>query len=162
MATVAVIGAGAVGCYYGALLARGGHDVHFLMRRDLAAVRKGGLDIRSHLGDFRVPYVGAFATPEEIGPVDWGICSLKTTALDLAEALIAPCVGPETRIVALMNGLDIEERLAVPFGAERIFGAMAFVCINRGEEGVVHHLRYGRLSIGHLVDDPTETRELAA
>jgi 2-dehydropantoate 2-reductase len=162
MATVGVIGAGAVGCYYGAMLARGGHDVRFLMRRDLAAVKAHGLDVRSHLGDFRLPGVAAFPSPEEVGPVDWLICSLKTTALDGARELLAPCVGPSTRIVALMNGLGIEDRLGEWFGRERIFGAMAFVCINRGEPGVVHHLAYGRLSIGNLLDDPAGNEALNA
>jgi 2-dehydropantoate 2-reductase len=161
VATIAVIGAGAVGCYYGARLAQAGHEVRFLMRRDLEAVRQRGLDVRSCDGDFRLAPVSAFATSEEIGPVDWVICSLKTTSLDDARDLIAPCLGPETRIVALMNGLGIEQRLADWFGAGRIFGAMAFVCINRGEPGVVRHLKYGRLSIGHLLDDPAETGRLA-
>ncbi len=162
MTSVAVIGSGAVGCYYGAMLARAGVDVRFLMRRDLSAVRARGLDIRSHAGDFVLPSVRAFAEPAEIGPVDWVICSLKSTALEQAEALVAPCVGADTRVVALMNGLGVEDRFGHWFGRERIFGAMAFVCINRGEPGVVHHLQYGRLSIGHLLDDATELDALEA
>ena len=161
MVSVAVIGSGAVGCYYGALLARAGHDVRFLMRRDLAAVRANGLDIRSHLGDFQLREVQAFAASEEIGPVDWVICSLKTTVLDDAERLVKPCLGRSSRILALMNGLGVEERLAAWAGPERVFGGMAFVCINRGAPGVVHHLKYGRLSLGHLGDDAAQTAELA-
>lgn len=162
MASIAVIGSGAVGSYYGALLARAGHDVRFLMRRDLEAVRARGLDIRSPNGDFTLPQVNAFGAPEEIGVADWVICSLKTTALDDAPALVAPCFGPNTRIIALMNGFGVEERLAAHFPKERIFGGMAFVCINRGEPGVVHHLKYGRVTIGHLADDPGEVAELEA
>jgi 2-dehydropantoate 2-reductase len=162
MASIAIIGSGAVGCYYGARLARAGHDVTFLMRRDLEAVRRTGLHIRSCDGDFTLRPVNAVATPEEIGAVDWVICSLKSTSLDAAEALIRPVAGPNTRIVALMNGFGVEPRFAAWFGAERVFGAMAFVCINRGEPGVVHHLKYGRLSIGHLLDDPLETARLEA
>lgn len=162
MATVAIIGAGAVGSYYGAMLARGGHDVRFLMRRDLEAVRERGLDIRSPRGDFRLGGVQAFATPEEIGVVHWVICSLKTTALESARDLVAPCVGPETRIVALMNGLGVEEHFAGWFGGWRVFGGMAFVGINRGEPGVVHHIAYGRVSIGHYEDDPAQLKELRA
>ena len=160
MATVGVIGAGAVGCYYGAMLARAGHDVRFVMRRDLEAVRERGLEVRSHEGDFHLRSVTACATAEEVGPVDWLVCALKTTALDSARPLLAPCVGRTTRIVALMNGLGLEERLAAWFGPERIFGAMAFVCINRGLPGVVHHLKYGRLSVGHLLDRPEENGAL--
>jgi 2-dehydropantoate 2-reductase len=146
MATIAVIGAGAVGSYYGALLARTGHDVRFLFRRDLDAARKDGLRIHSPAGDFQLASVTACASPAEIGPVDWVICSLKATALGSARELIAPCVDRGTRIVALMNGYGVESRFAEWFGPERVFGAMAFVCINRGEPGVVHHLDYGRVS----------------
>ena len=160
MARIAVVGAGAVGCYYGARLAQAGNDVRFLMRRDLDAVRANGLDIRSHQGDFKLAPVEAFASAREIGPVDWVICSLKSTSLDAAHELIAPCLGPGTRIVALMNGLGIEERIGGWFGQERVLGAMAFVCINRGEPGVIHHLNYGRLSIGHLLDDASEAAAL--
>ena len=160
MVSIAVVGAGAVGGYYGALLARAGHDVRFLLRRDLDAVQRGGWDIRSPHGDFRLANVQAFGLPAEMGQVDWVICSLKATAIDEARELVAPCVGRDTRILALMNGLGIEERFAEWFGGERVFGGMAFVCINRGEPGVIHHLDYGRVSIGHLMDNPAETEGL--
>jgi 2-dehydropantoate 2-reductase len=157
MATIAVIGAGAVGGYYGARLAQHGHDVRFLMRRDLAHVREHGLRVFSKDGDFYLPAVSAFSSPEEIGTVDWVICSLKATAIEDARRLVSPCAAPQTRIVALMNGLGIEERFASWFDPARVFGGMAFVCINRGEPGVIHHLDYGRVSIGHFRDDPSET-----
>lgn len=157
MATIAVIGSGAVGGYYGARLAQHGHDVRFLMRADLAAVRERGLQVFSKDGDFHLPAAAAFASPAEIGQADWVICSLKATAIDEARHLVEPCVGPQTRIVALMNGLDIEERFADWFDPARVFGGMAFVCINRGAPGVIHHLDYGRVSIGHFLDDPAET-----
>ena len=160
MATVAVIGAGAVGGYYGARLAQVGHDVRFLCRSDLEIVRRNGLRVHSKDGDFSLPRVQAFASSSEIGPVDWVICSLKATALEEARELVAPCVGSGTRVVALMNGLGVEARFAEWFGEERVFGGMAFVCINRGEPGVIHHLDYGRVSIGHVLDDPAETEAL--
>lgn len=157
MATIAVIGAGAVGGYYGARLAQHGHDVRFLMRRDLAAVRVSGLRVLSKDGDFHLPRVTACASPTEIGVADWVICSLKATAIAEARRLVSPCVGPETRVLALMNGLGIEEQFATWLPPGRVFGGMAFVCINRGEPGVIHHLDYGRVSIGHFLDVPSET-----
>ena len=160
MASIAVIGSGAVGGYYGALLARAGHDVRFLMRSDLAAVRTNGLDVRSIHGDFRLASVSAYERADEIGPVDWVICSLKATAIESAKDLIAPCIGEETRVFALMNGLGLESRFGSWFGDGRVFGGMAFVCINRGEPGVIHHLEYGRVSIGHYRDDPAELAAL--
>ena len=156
MTSVAVIGAGAVGGYYGARLAQAGHDVRFLMRRDFDAVRAHGLRIASVDGDFELPNPTIARTSDEIGPVDWVICALKATSIGESEDLVRPCVGPNTRIVVLMNGLGLEERFAEWFGAERIFGALAFTCINRGEPGHVHHLRYGAVTLGHLQDDPGE------
>jgi 2-dehydropantoate 2-reductase len=161
MAKIAVIGSGAVGGYYGALLARAGHDVRFLMRRDLEAVRERGLEVRSPRGNFHLPSVAACTSANEIGPAEWVICSVKATAIESARELVAPCLGPETRVLALMNGLGIEQRFAEWFGGQRVFGGMAFVCINRGEPGVIHHLEYGRVSVGHFEDDPAETRALA-
>ena len=161
MARIGVIGAGAVGCYYGALLARAGHDVRFLMRRDLEAVRANGLRVESPLGSFTLAGVAALATPEEVGVCDWVVCSLKTTALAEARRLVEPCLGPTTRIVALMNGLGVEDAFEWA-GSGRVFGAMAFVCINRGQPGVVRHLEYGRVNIGHALDDPDECEELRA
>ena len=156
MASVAVIGAGAVGSYYGARLAQAGHDVRFLLRRDYDAVAERGLHIESHHGDFVLDRPTIARDPAAIGPVDWVLCGLKTTSLDDAPALIRPCLGPETRVLAIMNGLGIEERLAGMLGTERIFGGLAFTCINRGEPGAIHHYEYGQVSIAHLHDDPAE------
>ncbi len=156
MTTVAVIGAGAVGSYYGARLAQAGHDVRFLLRRDYDAVAARGLRIESHHGDFALERPVIARDPAAIGPVDWVLCGLKTTALDDAAALIRPCLTPETRVLAIMNGLGIEERLAASLGTERVFGGLAFTCINRGEPGVIHHIEYGQVGIAHLRDDPAE------
>ncbi|MCY3881661.1 MAG: 2-dehydropantoate 2-reductase [Chloroflexi bacterium] len=162
MASVAVIGAGAVGSYYGARLAQAGHDVRFLLRRDYDAVAERGLRIESHHGDFLLERPAIARDPAEIGPVDWVLCGLKTTSLDAAPDLIRPCLGPETRVLAIMNGLGIEERLAEALGTERIFGGLAFTCINRGEPGTIHHYEYGQVSIAHLRDDPAELERALA
>ncbi|MBM3141174.1 MAG: 2-dehydropantoate 2-reductase [Chloroflexi bacterium] len=154
MSTVAVIGAGAVGSYYGARLAQAGHDVRFLMRRDFDAVAARGLRVRSKDGDFALDRPAIARRPEAIGPVDWVICALKATAIEEARALVAPCVADRTRVLVLMNGLGLEERFAEWFGPARVFGGLAFTCINRGEPGEVHHLDYGPVTIGHLEDDP--------
>ena len=156
MAAVAVIGAGAVGSYYGARLAQAGHDVRFLLRRDYAAVAARGLRIESHHGDFVLERPAIVRDPAAIGPVDWVLCALKTTSLDAAPALIAPCLGPETRVLAIMNGLGVEETLAAALDSDRVFGGLAFTCINRGEPGTVHHYDYGQVVLAHLRDDPAE------
>jgi 2-dehydropantoate 2-reductase len=157
---IAVIGAGSVGCLYGARLARVGHEVRFLMRRDLETVRRRGLSIRSCEGDFYLQ-ASVFGDSREIGPVELVICALKATAIEEAERLIRPCVRPETRILALMNGLGIEEKLAEWFEPQQVLGGLAFVCINRGEPGVIHHMDYGRVAFGHFLDDRQEAAQIA-
>ena len=153
---IAVIGAGAVGGYYGGRLAEAGHDVRFLVRRDYHAVRSSGLNVTSPNGDFLLarPFTAADST--EIGAVDWVICALKSTSIHVAQKLVRPCVGTDTRILVLMNGLGLEDHFAGWFGPERIFGGLAFTCINRGKPGHVHHLAYGTVTLGHYKDDPTE------
>ena len=121
------------------------------MRWALVAIEevagKNGLTIKSCDGDFHLR-AAAFGNPEEIGVVDLVICALKATAMDVAERLIRPCVGPQTRILALMNGLGIEEQFGQWFDRQRVLGGLAFVCINRGEPGVIHHMDYGRVAFG--------------
>lgn len=154
--TVAIIGSGAIGSYYGARLAEAGHDVRFLMRRDYEAVRESGLWVTSPDGDITLSNPTITLDSKDIGPVDWVICALKTTAIDDAYNLVRPCVSADTRILALMNGLGNEERFAQWFDANRIFGGMAFVGINRGKPGYIRHLAHGPITIGHFKDNPVQ------
>ncbi len=156
---IAVVGAGALGLYYGALLQRGGNEVSFLLRRDYEAIKAGGLTVRSILGDFHLPEVRCFRTPEEIGPVDLVLIGLKTFANDRFSELISPLLGVSTLLLTLQNGLGNEEELAALFGDHLILGGVAFLCANRGEPGTVHHLAAGRIDLGPFGTTP---RELAA
>jgi 2-dehydropantoate 2-reductase len=153
---IAIIGAGAVGGYYGARLAEAGHEVHFLVRRDYHAVTANGLKVTSPDGDFVLTRPHIAKNSEEIGPAEWVICALKSGSLQDAHKLVRPCTGPGTRILVLMNGLGLEEHFADWFGAGRVFGGLAFACINRGKPGHVHHLAYGTVTIGHFQDSPAE------
>ncbi len=156
MSTVAVIGAGAVGGYYGARLAQAGHEVHFLLRRDFDAVAVRGLAIRSKDGDFHLDAPRIHRTAAPIGVVDWVLCALKATAIEEARELLAPLVGDGTRVLLLMNGLGLEERVGGWFGADRVFGGLAFTCINRSAPGVIEHIDYGAVTLGHQQDAPDE------
>ena len=151
-----MIGAGAVGSYYGGRLAEAGHDVRFLVRRDYCDITSSGLNVTSPQGDFLLMHPNVARDSAEIGTVDWVICALKSTSIHIAHKLVLPCMGPGTRILVLMNGLGLEDHFATWFGAERIFGGLAFTCINRGKPGHVHHLAYGTVTIGHYRDDPAE------
>jgi 2-dehydropantoate 2-reductase len=152
----AIVGSGALGCYYGAKLAHAGCDVHFLMRGDLETVRRDGLTIRSRDGDIHLPRVNACATPDEIGPVDMVLIALKTTANSALPALIPPLLGPDTALVTLQNGLGNEELLAGQFGARSVMGGLCFVCLNRTAPGVIEHFGHGTLSIGEFKGPPQD------
>jgi 2-dehydropantoate 2-reductase len=145
---IAIVGAGALGLYYGALLQRSGEDVHFLLRRDYDAVSKDGLKIFSINGDFTLPQVQGYRRSEEIGVVDLVLIGLKTFANNHYAELISPLLGERTQILTLQNGLGNEEALAELFGGERIIGGVAFLCSNRGAPGEVHHLGEGRIVLG--------------
>ena len=147
---IAVIGAGAVGCYYGGLLARAGRDVHFLMRADLEAVRANGLTIVTRGETVRLPNVQAFGSTDEIGPCDLVIVALKATANAALEELLPPLLGPGTAVLTFQNGLGNEEFIAQRWGAERTMGALCFVCLNRTAPGVIEHYDHGTLSVGEF------------
>ena len=147
---IAVVGAGAVGCYYGGMLARAGRDVRFLMRVDLDAVRAHGLRIETRGESLRIPQVKAFATTREIGACDLVIIAVKATANPALEELLPPLIGPETVLLTLQNGLGNEEFLIGRWGAERVMGALCFVCLNRTAPGVIEHYDHGSLSIGEF------------
>lgn len=159
----AIIGAGALGLYYGALLQRSGVETHFLLRRDYQAIKQAGLQVYSVTGDFYLPQVHAWRTPAEMGKADLVIVGLKTFANDSYQQLIAPLLKDTTTILTLQNGLGNEESLAELFGAERVVGGVAFLCSNRGEPGTVHHLGAGRIILGEFAGKGLErVTQLAA
>jgi 2-dehydropantoate 2-reductase len=159
---IAIVGAGALGLYYGALLQRGGEDVRFLLRSEYDAITRNGLQVYSINGDYKLPAVKAYRTAQAIGPVDLVLVGLKTFANDRYADLVGPLVGEGTHILTLQNGLGNEETLAVLFGAERVIGGVAFLCSNRGRPGEVHHLAAGRVIIGeYLPHDRVRLEHLA-
>ncbi|MDT8440910.1 MAG: putative 2-dehydropantoate 2-reductase [Desulfuromonadales bacterium] len=147
---IGVIGAGALGLYYGALLQRAGHDLRFLLRRDYPAISSRGLTVTSPHGDFHLPEVAGFTDSRQIGPVDLVLVGLKSYDNDRLCSLVAPLVGAETAILTLQNGLGNEERLITEFGSDRVVGGVAFLCCNRGEPGTVHHLDQGAVRLAEF------------
>jgi 2-dehydropantoate 2-reductase len=146
---IAVVGCGAVGSYYGAKLARDGQELHFLLRSDYDVVRRNGVSVRSPQGDFQVRPRCA-KTPEEIGRSDLVLIGLKATANDQFSKFLPPLVDSKTAVMTLQNGLGNEEQLARLFSAEQIMGGLCFVCLNRLEPGVIHHMDHGLVMIGEF------------
>lgn len=147
---IAVIGAGAIGSYYGAKLAYLGRDVHFLMRGDLRAARRLGIRIRGKAENIRLAKVNCYATTQEIGPCDLVLIALKATANDDLIDLLPPLLHARTMLLTLQNGLGSEEFLASHFGAERVLGGLCFVCLNRIAPGVIEHYDHGRVVLGEF------------
>jgi 2-dehydropantoate 2-reductase len=146
---IAVVGCGAVGSYYGAMLCCAGREVHFLLRSDFEAVRQKGVTIRSPAGNFTI-HPQCAKTPEAIGLSDLVLIGLKTTANDQFPKLLPPLVGPQTAVATLQNGLGNTEQLARLFSPEQILSGLCFVCLNRVEPGVIHHLEYGMIVLGEF------------
>ncbi|MES2439241.1 MAG: 2-dehydropantoate 2-reductase [Verrucomicrobiota bacterium] len=153
--SVAIVGSGAIGLYYGGRLAEAGEDVRFLLRSDFDVISHEGLKVESVQGDFELPQVKAYRTPEEIGPVDLVIVAWKATANHQLASILPPLLHPGTQVLTLQNGLGNCEALAEIVGPGRVLGALCFVCINRITPGLVNHSAGGRMTIGEMLPDET-------
>ena len=151
---IAIVGAGAIGLYYGGKLAQFGRDVHFLLRSDYETVRKRGLRIRSKSENIHVAKINAYRSTTEIGACDLVIVAVKTTSNPELPRLLTPLSGERTLFLTLQNGLGNEDFLAAHFGPERILGGLCFVSLNRTEPGVVERFDSGRLMIGKFSGHP--------
>src|SRR6266446_4109978 len=159
---IAVIGSGAIGSYYGAKLAYGGSNVHFLMRGDLSELREKGLCVRGKGENFRVANVTCYHSTKEIGPCDLVLIAVKTTSnADLVD-LIPPLLHERTILLTLQNGLGNQEFLAEHFGAERVLGGLCFICLSRVSRTEIERYDYGHIVIGEYERAPQlRTREVA-
>lgn len=121
------VGAGAVGGFYGALLARQGHDVNVIARgAHLDAIRRDGLRVVGPLGDFTVR-VGADSDPSRIGPVDVAILTVKTYDNPTAIPLLGPLIGPGAVVLTLQNGVDSAEEVAAVAGRGATLGGSTYI-----------------------------------
>ncbi len=150
--SIAIIGAGAVGGYFGARLAQHGHNVHFLARRDYAQLKAHGFAVGSVDGDFSLAphqfHVHNDVT--KMPQVDLIIVALKSTENRVIPNLIAPLLHDHTAILTLQNGLGNEQFLADHFGPHRVLGAVTFACINRIGPGQIQDQYHGFLRIGEF------------
>jgi 2-dehydropantoate 2-reductase len=151
---IAVVGSGAIGCYYGAKLASSGRDVHFLMRGDVTEIRESGIRIRGKGENLCVEKVHHYASTEEIGPSDLVLVAVKATSNRDLLALIPPLLHETTMLLTLQNGFGNEEFLAENFGAERVLGGLCFVCLNRVSHGVLDSYDPGHVAIGEYNGGP--------
>jgi 2-dehydropantoate 2-reductase len=161
---ILVLGAGAVGGYFGGRLAEAGRDVTFLVRPARAALlAEHGLALESPLGDFSVK--PQLVTADRLdGPYDLILLSAKQYDLDQAIAALRPAVGPGTSLLPLLNGLVHLDALAAAFGPETVLGGVAYVgAALRPDGGIRHHNRLSGIAFGDRGGGITErVRAIAA
>jgi 2-dehydropantoate 2-reductase len=135
---IAVMGAGAIGCYFGGRLAAAGEQVHFIARgAQLQALRDKGLRIFSPHGDDYLPKVLTAAHPADVGPVDIVLFCVKLWDTDGAAELLEPMLGADTGVYSFQNGIYAETRLAELLGPRHIIGGYAATPATLIEPGVV-------------------------
>jgi 2-dehydropantoate 2-reductase len=137
---IAMMGSGGVGGFFGGRLAKAGYDVRFIARGShLKAMRESGLTIENEpQGDIHIPTVSAFEKPEEIGPVDLVILSVKLWDTEAAAHAIKPMVGIDTGVLSLQNGVVKDEILRKVFPEKNVMGGVGYVATYISKPGVIH------------------------
>lgn len=158
---IAVLGAGAVGGYYGGRLVQGGQDVHFLYRSELDAVRRAGLRIESVDGSWQGA-VSAYGSVDDMPRCDLAILGFKEAQSGLLAAMLPRVLKDDGVVASLMNGLGGEEVCAGILGEHRVLAGAAFICAERGEPGTVHHYAAGGLSFAPYFDTDRERLQTIA
>ena len=156
MKKITIVGAGAVGGFFGARLAQVHSQVSFFVRpRTAEAIRKNGLTIRStSLGTFTVhPQVAS--DPKELSSPDLVILGVKAYDLDEACRQIEPIIRDETTILTLQNGVTCEEELIQRFGRDRVLGGVAFIYSKIIEPGIIEHYKRGTVMVGEIMGHET-------
>jgi 2-dehydropantoate 2-reductase len=138
---ILVLGAGALGGYFGARLLAAGRDVHFLVRPARAArLREGGLRVRSPAGDLDIAAPPLLTDATGTAPFDVVLLSCKAYDLDSSIAAITPAMGPSSLVLPLLNGLSHLDRLDAAFGAPRVLGGQCIISATLDADGTVLHL----------------------
>ena len=137
---IAVIGAGGVGGYFGAQLARAGHEVGFVARgRHLAALRADGLTVESAVGPVRSMRVVATDDPVELGPADVVMFCVKLWDVEVAAKLLPNLLADGGVVIPFQNGVESHEMLARGLGSERVAGGVAHIGAVVRAPGVIAH-----------------------
>jgi 2-dehydropantoate 2-reductase len=151
MQQIMVVGAGSVGGFFGAHLAKQYSDrLSFLLRpRTLDAVRTHGLTIRSANGTFTV-HPAAASDSRDLPKPDLIILAMKAYDLDTVLDQLAPVIAEHTVLLTLQNGIDIEDRIAARFKPESIVGGVAYIYSKIVEPGIIEHYKRGAIAVGEL------------
>jgi 2-dehydropantoate 2-reductase len=147
---IAVMGAGGVGGYFGAQLARAGHEVAFVARgRHLAALRQDGLTVDSAVAPVQSLRVTATENLAELAPVDVVMFCVKLWDVETSAAALAPLLADGGVVIPFQNGVESHELLARVLGAERVAGGVAHIGAVIKAPGVIAHTgTMARLRVG--------------
>jgi len=148
---IGIIGTGAIGGFYGLMLAKAGHDVHFLLRSEYQAVVANGLRLNSAVhGQLHLQPVQAWGDPAEMPACDWLLVGAKTTSNAQLAPVITRLSRPGARVVLLQNGLAVEEQLR-PLLPDNLhlLGGLCFICTHRAAPGVIEHQALGAVNLGY-------------
>ena len=138
---ILVVGAGAIGGYFGGRLMQGGRDVTFLVRpRRAGQLAKTGLVIRSSFGDVNLPAPPAVTADALRQPFDLIVLSCKAFDLEGAADSFAPAVGANTAILPLLNGMRHLDFLAERFGSGAVLGGLCIISATVDADGRILHL----------------------
>ncbi|PKM13359.1 MAG: 2-dehydropantoate 2-reductase [Gammaproteobacteria bacterium HGW-Gammaproteobacteria-3] len=162
---ILIVGAGAIGAFYGALLAKAGAEVSVVCRSDYRQVKQNGFQINSAtLGAWRFqPHRVLAAVADYQDAADYLVLSTKITPDSNLPELIRPGVAASTAIVFIQNGVEIESTISRAFPGHEVISGLAFICSNRTKPGEITHLAYGRLMLGNLPEGVSaKTAQLAA
>lgn len=148
---VAVMGAGAVGCYYGGMLARAGHAVTLVARPQHAqAIARDGLRMQTRNFDERVR-VAASSDVRDLAGADLVLFCVKSSDTESAGAQMRPRLRPDALVLTLQNGVDNAERLRTVLPAtQQVAAAVVYVATEMAGDGHLRH--HGR---GELVIEPS-------
>jgi len=151
---IGLVGPGAIGGYYGGMLAHSGQDVHFLFHSTYEDVLRDGLSLVHHAEGkktSKVKPLQAYQSAADIGPCDLVIVAAKATVNDSLGGIMNPLVGADTSLLTLQNGMGNVENLQNLFGQNReVIGGLCFTCINRTAPGVIESLLPGYVQFGQL------------
>ena len=147
---ILVVGAGAIGGYFGARLLQAGRDVVFLVRPKRAAqLAATGLIVKSPFGDIDLPRPPLIEAPDLREAFDLVILSCKAYDLDGAIESFAPAVGPDTLILPLLNGMRHLDALDQRFGAGAVLGGLCAVSTSLDDDGrILHFSNFANLVYG--------------
>jgi len=161
---IAIVGPGAIGCLFGAMLSRAGHEVWLIDRRPERAsvLDRRGVWISGATGEFNAR-VRATASPGQVGEVRLAIIAVKAYDTEQAGSAALALAGPQTTVLTVQNGLGNTETLARLFGEDRVVGGVTSQGATLVAPGQVRHAGFGATVIGELNGELTERlRDVAA